>query len=455
MSPVITSTPPQKKPVNIVHKQAARKAAASIQEVVLTMEQKWVYDRLEQGRGHFFITGKAGTGKSVLLRYFQEHTHKNIVVIAPTGVAALQVRGQTIHSLFHLPSGLIQEKDLRIDSRVARLLQHIDAVVIDEVSMVRVDTMEAVSKKLQLARHTRVPFGGVQMILFGDPYQLPPVCEGDLEQYFTRIYGGPYFFNAPAWKYSDLQVINLQTVHRQKDDIVFRDMLNAIRQGKVDDALLERLNMRSKVPMKRRRLITLASHTATARSINLRALRELPGKSKKFTAIYHGDFERDTLPVEETLQLKVGAQVMLLKNDPLRRWANGTIGLVVKIETDRIWVNIGSARYPIVRETWERLRYVYDAERDRITTKVQSSCSQFPLKLAWAITIHKSQGQTYDAVSIDLSQGVFAYGQTYVALSRCKSLAGLYLTVPVKRTNIMVDPRIISFMRRYTDNGSF
>lgn len=416
----------------------------------LTPEQAAVFSVLEYTNDHVFVTGKAGTGKSMLLQYFQAHTRKRIVVVAPTGAAALQVGGQTIHSLFHLPMGFIQEQGLSIDMRTAKLLRHIDALVIDETSMVRVDTMEAIHRKLQMARKSDIPFGGVQIILFGDPYQLPPVCEDDLERYMTNRFGGPYFFNAPVWKEAMLRMYELRTVHRQRDG-QFRQVLNAIRQGMVNDEVLETINKRAGLPVPKGEIVTLTGHTAVVMNLNKKRLAAVPGREHVYMAEVNGKLTQTTFPADAALQLKVGAQVMLLKNDRQRRWANGTVGMVRALGKDEVRIAIHGHIHTVYRETWNKIRYTYDTEKDVIAQDIVSAFTQFPVRLAWAMTIHKAQGQTYESVSIDLTHGVFAYGQTYVALSRCTSLEGVYLTRPIRREDIMVDPRITEFMQRSTN----
>lgn len=433
--------PPAPKTVNV--KQV------DIEDIKLSDEQANVFNALETTNNFFYITGKAGTGKSVLLRYFVANTRKRVVVVAPTGVAALNVGGQTIHSFFKIPFD-IDFNTINVDYKTKEILKNIDTVVIDEVSMVRVDLMEAISIKLKKARQNNDPFGGVQMIMFGDLYQLPPVVsDGELKRYFDHNFGGHYFFNSPAIKDSDLHIYELNIIFRQKD-AEFKKMLDHIRQGIVQESEFQKLNERVKAVKPDDGYITLAGKNTTVSNINHTKLNQLGGDEKVYEAEIWGKLTESFFPTEKNLKLKVGAQVMLLKNDTEkpRRWVNGTIGVVSKLSTDGVRVRIDGVEHTITPTSWDKIQYEYDSESRKLQKKVVSSFKQFPLRLAWAITIHKSQGQTYQSVAIDLSGGAFAHGQTYVALSRCVSLEGLYLDAPIKQNDIIVDPDIVYFMKK-------
>lgn len=421
---------------------------ADLSSIELSAEQKRIFHLLNDDLVNAYITGKAGTGKSVLLQYFVENTNKNVAVVAPTGVAALNVGGQTIHSFFKLPPELQDLEKITVDYKTKELLRHLDALVIDEVSMVRADLMEAMNLKLQLAKGNKLPFGGTQVIMFGDLYQLPPVVsDGELHRFFNHNYGGVYFFNAPIFKEFEYQVFELDQIFRQKDK-EFVDILNAIRTGNITDKVLEELNLRTKAELPSTGFITLAGHNATVSAINHNKLAELEGKEFVYIAEILGNISEKNFPTEKELKLKVGAQVMILKNDKQKppRWVNGTLGIVTKLADDLIRVNIDGVEHTIQKEAWDSIRYYYDPEKRKIEKEVVSTFKQFPLRLAWAITIHKSQGQTYQSVAIDLSERAFASGQTYVALSRCQSLEGLYLLAPVKVEDVIVDQDIIKFM---------
>ncbi len=419
-----------------------------IENVELSAEQQDLFDKIEQSNEHFFITGKAGTGKSVLLQYLKYKSKKKLVVGAFTGIAALNVGGQTLNSLFRLPTDLIQPGNIELNGKVATLLRNIDTVVIDEISMVRVDMMEAIDLLLRKARGSETPFGGAQIVMFGDVYQLPPVvADRGLHEYFAHNYGGPYFFNAPVWKDTKLNIFELMHNFRQKDDEEFKGILNAIRVNEVGEEVINSLNLRCFNTVPTENVITVAPRNNTVDQINAERLAKLTTPLFEYKAEISGNLERSYFPTEEYLRLKKGAQVMLLKNDPEKRWVNGTVGTVDSLSSTEIRVKInGEIVYSIPKATWMKIEYYYDQETRTVEQRLLSSFTQFPLRLAWAFTIHKSQGKTYNSVVVNMEGGAFAHGQTYVALSRCVSLNGLYLTQPIKREDIIVDPLVINFM---------
>jgi hypothetical protein len=414
-------------------------------EITLSAEQAALLNVMEETKQHLFITGRAGTGKSVLLRHFREHTRKKVVIAAPTGIAALNVRGQTIHSLFRIPPQLHRQGTLAPNSRVCTLLKRIDTLVIDEISMVRADLLDAIDERLREACKRDLPFGGVQVIMFGDVYQLPPVVEEGLMQYFEAVHHGYFFFNAFVWERAEFKIYELTQVFRQKDS-VFKDILNAVRDGTVVESQVEQLNGRHGVSIPDEGTVTLAPTNALVTAINQQRLDLLPGRTRQYPATITGEMKKSTFPTEENLQLKVGAQVVLLKNDKDGRWVNGTVGTIEKLFDNHIDVRVGGIVYSLERETWEEIVYTYDQETHKVEAKVASSFTQYPIRLAWALTIHKSQGQTYESVALDLTTATFAPGQLYVALSRCTSLEGLYLKMPVKRAHIIVEPKVTAFM---------
>lgn len=419
-----------------------------ISNIKLSPEQQKLFDKLETTSSNMFITGKAGTGKSVLLQYFKQNSSKRLVVVAPTGVAALNVGGQTIHSLFRIPPEFITKDKLRLTPKTALLLRNLDTVVIDEISMVRADLMDAIDYLLKQARNNNLPFGGVQMAMFGDLYQLPPVVhDPELHKYFADNHGGFYFFHAHAWRDIPLEIYELSTIFRQKDE-AFKDILNSIRSGSFDEQLLSRLNARVTVEIPEEGIITLVTTNSLASEINNRKLGQLEGELKEYRASIFGQLEQSSFPTDEVLRLKKGAQVMLIKNDREKKWVNGTIGFIHSLSGSEVKVNIDGIVYSVPRETWSKIRYYYNQEKKKVEEEVISSFTQFPLKLAWALTVHKSQGQTYGSVAVDLGDGAFAHGQTYVALSRCKTLEGLYLKREVLREDVIVDPAVIGFMNK-------
>jgi len=422
---------------------------AELESVVLSHEQEQLFEKFEKSNDSLFITGKAGTGKSLLLRYFKAFTKKNVVVVSPTGVAALNVGGQTINSLFRIPPAVItkdKQRDLKLNATTAALLDKIDTVVIDEISMVRVDMLEAIDYLLKKAKKSLLPFGGVQMVMFGDLYQLPPVVTSrELQNYFVENYGGVYCFNADSWKAANPEIVTLSNIFRQKDS-KFIDMLNAVRSGNPDASLLTTLNERVTVEIPHEGAITLATTNKTVTEINRKRLEALKGPVHEFRAEITGQLEESAFPTEEILKLKVGSQIMMLKNDKDKRWVNGSLGTIHAITDEAIKVDLDGSIYTVLPETWSKINYFYDRINDKVEEEVVSTFKQFPLRLAWAITIHKSQGQTYNSVIIDLGDGAFAHGQTYVALSRCTALETLYLKREVSQRDIIVDRTVVSFM---------
>ena len=418
-----------------------------MEDIKLSGEQKALFEIMEGSQQHLFITGRAGAGKSVLLRHFRENTKKKVVVTAPTGIAALNVRGQTIHSLFKLPPQLHRKGNLSSNKRLESLLKRIDTIVIDEISMVRADLLDAIDERLRQACDSDIPFGGAQLIMFGDVYQLPPVVEENLAPYFENVHGGHFFFNALAWRETEFKIFELTQVFRQKDPI-FKDILNAVRDGTVVNSQLEQLNVRYGVIPPDEGAITLAPTNNLVTTINQRKLDELPGKTHKYQATITGEMKRSVFPTEEVLQLKKGAQIVLLRNDMDKRWVNGSVGKIEELHEDYIKIKVGEAVYDLEKNTWEEIAYTYDSTTHKVESKTTSSFTQYPIRLAWALTIHKSQGQTYEQVCLDLTTKTFAAGQMYVALSRCTSLDGLYLKMPVRRQHIIVDAKVKTFMSR-------
>lgn len=438
----VAHTPTKPKKLNV--------KSVDISNVTLGVEQRAVYKVLEETGKNVYVTGKAGTGKSVLLQYFTEHTSKVVAVVAPTGVAALNVGGQTIHSFFKFNFDVQKTEEVEVDYKTREILCHIDSIVIDEISMVRVDMMEAINRKFQAAKNNDSPFGGVQLIAFGDLYQLPPVvADGELHRYLTHTYGGIYFFNAPVFKQSPLEIYELEH-NRRQEDAEFRSILNSIRHGDNSPEVLDKINVRTEASIPEDGFITLAGINAGVNATNARKLASLSGQEHTYTAEISGDIKQSAFPTEKYLKLKVGAQVMMLKNDTEKpmRWANGTLGVVTSLTSTVIHVNIDGVEHSINKTVWEKVRYYYDPEERKLEKEVASTFTQFPMRLAWAITIHKSQGQTYQSVAVDLSTGAFAHGQTYVALSRCKSLEGLYLKSAIRPEDIIIDRQVIEFMEQ-------
>jgi ATP-dependent DNA helicase PIF1 len=416
-----------------------------VSPIELSHEQAEVFEAIEGTRQNVFVTGRAGTGKSTLLNHLSWNTSKQIVIAAPTGVAALNVGGQTIHSLFRLPIGVIADHRIDQNDQVRKML-----VVIDEVSMVNADLMDAIDRSLRQARQRpNDSFGGVQIVLFGDPYQLAPVPgDADERAYFTDTYRSMWFFDAKVWKDAELRIFELTEVHRQRD-ADFRHMLNAVRYGQVTAEIGGALNAAGARTPPSEGVITLATRNDAVNRINAAALRRLSGKALTAKAEVTGDFGGRTYPADEVLELKVGAQVMFLRNDsPLDggpRWVNGSIGTVTRVART-VYVEIDGTTHEVEPAVWEKYKYSYNAATKKLSRDVVAEFTQFPLRLAWAVTIHKSQGATYERAIVDLGSRVFSPGQTYVALSRLTGLDGLYLTRPLRPSDIIVDDDVQRFM---------
>lgn len=417
-----------------------------ISQFTLSPQQSTLFDQIEGTSNNIFVTGKAGTGKSSLLQYFKLNTKKRIAVLAPTGVAALNVGGQTIHSFFKIPPEFLTRDKLKLSPQTATVIRHLDTLVIDEISMVRADLMDAIDYLCRQALSSIQPFGGLQIVMFGDLYQIPPIVQDpELQRYFAEQHGGHYFFNASVWQNGLPDIYELSTIFRQDDDH-FKQILNHIRTGDLQEYLLKDLNRRVVDDIPEEQIITLVTTNQLVNQINHQRLMQLPGTIKQYKALLSGDIEQSFFPTEQTLILKPGAQVMFLKNDRDKRWVNGTIGQVESLESDHVIITVNGESHAVLPETWNKIRYSYNSATNTITENIIASFTQLPLRLAWAITIHKSQGQTFESAIIDIGRGAFTSGQTYVALSRCKSLEGLYLKRPIQRQHIIIDPLIINFM---------
>ncbi len=414
-----------------------------------TDEYEAAIDYLRTGEGHLFITGRAGTGKSTLLRALGELIPEAMVVVAPTGLAAVNVGGQTIHSFFGMPPRLVGPDDIR-RSRNGSLMRKLKLLVIDEVSMVRSDMMWGIDQSLRINRgRPREPFGGVRLVMFGDLHQLPPVVqEREVADHLETRHGGPFFFSVPALaEGAGTQRLELTQVFRQKEGALL-DVLNRIRDGEVDEE--HRATLTERVSPIRTLgegdpFVILTPTNAAAHRINAAYLKALAGEAKEYAAAVSGDFSATAQPTEATLVLKPGAKVMMLRNDADRRWVNGTIARVARLEESSVFVEIDGREYEIEPVAWESRRYAYDQTEQKVVESIAGTFKQLPLRLAWALTIHKSQGLTLDKVYIDLGRGTFAHGQAYVALSRCRTLAGLTLARPLRAQDVMFDRAVLGY----------
>ena len=409
-----------------------------------------VFNLIENTFDSIFITGKAGTGKSTLLKYFKKNTAKNVAVLAPTGVAAVNIGGQTIHSFFRFPPRLIQKDNIR-RRRNSEIIQKLDTVIVDEVSMVRADLMDGIDYALKINRdEMKLPFGGVQMVFFGDLFQLSPVVEKEARDILDQRYDGPYFFNAKVFNKLKLRYVELNKNYRQSD-AQFIDLLNKIRNNAQGNDDLDLLNERVRkiIPGDSNHCVILTTTNNRANAVNEEKLADLPDKEYKYEAAITKKFEESAYPTEYCLRLKKGAQIILIRNDLEKRWVNGTIAQIAALSFDSIKVSINGGIHEVPKSSWEKIEYEYNRAEDKIEEKIIGTFEQYPIKLAWAITIHKSQGQTFDNIVIDLGAGAFTHGQVYVALSRCTSLGGIILKRPVIASDIIFDERVHEFRNRF------
>ncbi len=407
---------------------------------------------LEHSDAHIFVTGKAGTGKSTLLKLFQNTTSKRVVTLAPTGVAALNVRGQTIHSFFGFAPRLYAgEKIPR--KKYKRKYVELDTIIIDEISMVRADLMDQIDQFLKVHRSNNQAFGGVQMIFFGDMFQLPPVLRHEHRAFFDQIYPSPYFFSSKVIRHQvDLKLIELNQVFRQSDR-TFIKLLDEIRTNSADWDTLESLNERINPEFEgENNYITLATRNNIVEKINSSRLFQINAPTQHLQANITGEFPLRNAPTNPILELKEGAQIMCLRNDPELQYVNGTIGTFDRMEGSDMIVRVqdpyeDEKEVALQKAVWEMLRYEWKDKK--LQANVIGSFEQYPVKLAWAVTIHKSQGQSFENVIIDMGKGAFEYGQSYVALSRCTTLEGLVLKRALRMNDILVDERIVAFYDNY------
>ncbi|MFT3932242.1 MAG: helix-turn-helix domain-containing protein [Chitinophagaceae bacterium] len=437
---------------------------------------KLAADLVNNTSRHIFLTGKAGTGKTTFLKYIKENSRKQAVVVAPTGVAAINAGGVTMHSFFQLPFGPYIPgtqrgftggndevadkhslfKNIRFNADKRDLLQELELLIIDEVSMVRADMLDAIDIILRhFRKKMQLPFGGVQVLYIGDMYQLPPVVSNNEWEILNPYYESPFFFDAQVIKEAAPLYIELKKIYRQNEQ-AFIDVLNRVRNnqlGAEDYNLLNNRYQPAFIPAKEDKYITLTTHNRTADAINATALDRLPGQTTVFTGVIEGDFSDKALPTEMKLLLKEGAQVMFIKNDSSgeRKFFNGKLATITKISNEEIIAtsNDDQQELKIEKETWRNVRYTYDKEKDRIEEEELGSFTQYPLRLAWAVTIHKSQGLTFDKAIIDAG-GSFAPGQVYVALSRCTSLQGMVLLSRLQPGAIATDKRVVAFAQKET-----
>jgi ATP-dependent DNA helicase PIF1 len=426
-------------------------------QIEINEQFRHALDIMEGSNRSIFITGRAGTGKSTLLNYFRHTTQKKVAVLAPTGVAALNVKGQTIHSFFRFKPGITPDRVKKPRSATSEsIYRKLDIIVIDEVSMVRADLLDCVDRFLRLnGPEADKPFGGIQMAFIGDLYQLPPVVTGGEKEVFQSLYETPYFYGARVFDSFEMEFVELEKIYRQHDE-EFITLLNSIRNNSVTGEGLELLNERYQPdfePPPEDFYVYLTTTNRLAEEINGKRLAGLKGRLYTFTGSIEGEFGQEYLATKIDLEVKVGAQIMMLNNDTEGRWVNGSIGKITGITQNGKGEDIIVAELADDEEveitpfTWEIYRFF--VEGGGLQSEVIGTFTQYPLMLAWAVTIHKGQGKTFDRVIIDIGKGIFAHGQMYVALSRCTTLGGIVLKRPALKKHIWTNYQVMDFLTKY------
>ena len=420
--------------------------------VSLTDDFKKILSKINNTNENFFITGKAGTGKSTLLKYFYSQTDKSCVLLAPTGRAAINIGGQTLHSFFDLGWGVLNPYNYL--DKICKASKKVDLIIIDEISMVRADILDCIDNILKSTMSNSKPFGGKQIVLFGDPYQLPPIVGNDknIIEYFVQHYASPYFFDSNSFISADFCSLELEKVFRQVDQD-FVEILNRIRTNSYSKNDLDAINEQVGDLDLESKHIILTPYRDRASKINKMGLDSIDSQMHTFEAKISGKTKESSVPAELLLNLKVGAKVMFVKNDH-PKWVNGSLGTVLEIYKDSVLVDKGGSKYEVMADEWEEYRYVYDERTGKLDKEVIGTFKQIPLILSWAVTIHKSQGSTIDKICLDLDRGAFSFGQTYVGLSRTSRLSDIILTKPITSRDIKVDQIVINYYKSISNDFS-
>jgi len=429
----------------------------------LSPAQERIVHIVQKDEGPHLITGPAGTGKTTVLHALQALLKSNSITLAPTGMAAIQARGQTIHSFFRFPARLLRlhnRDDIRIPKKGSaryKAIKALDFLIIDEISMVRVDLIDAVDWLLRQVRDSHRPFGGVKVVLFGDLRQLEPVVASPEEEFYIReTWGSPFFFRARVWGHAKLRVLTLKEVHRQKEDPLFLELLFSLRNG--DLAALDVLNAKAVNPSRKNKpgVVILTPRRLEAEQLNLERLSSLPGEALIYRAAVQGEVNEKDFPTEPELPLKKGAQVIIIRNDPGGSYYNGDLGWIEELRQEYVSVRLKRNKSIVYLRpyTWEKIVYTWNVDKEEIEPKVVGAFRQIPIRLAWAMTIHKAQGLTLDAVHVELGErGMFAHGQLYVALTRVRRLADLSLSRPIRHDELLWDPEVAYFERFVESRG--
>ena len=433
---------------------------------------QFAFQFIEKTNHCLFLTGSAGTGKSTFLRYIRDNIKKNFVTLAPTGIAAVNVAGVTIHSFFNLPRRplLPDDEDIKIfhkNSDKRKVIQKMDTLIIDEISMVRADVLDGIDTALRKnGGDPSLPFGGKQVIFIGDVFQLEPVVQRQTGEhdFLEKVYGSPFFFSAYCLKLlakmgTPMISIEMKKIYRQKHE-VFINLLEKVRKNEIIQQDIDQINKRyfSAQQIKEASLqnydftITLTTKNNIVDAINDEQIKQLKGKEYVYEGTIEGEFDERFLPTDFHLKLKKGAQIMFVKNDFTGRWANGTIGKIHSLTEETVKVEMSDGKiHEVETVSWENVSYSYNEEKQRVEQSIIGNYTQFPLKLAWAATIHKAQGLTFDKVVIDMGSGAFASGQLYVALSRCRTLEGIILKQKIRLSDAKLDERVREFSKTFND----